>query len=108
DPASSTSRNGWQNGHDVARREGRVEAPGIADVAHVDEQVHMAAYGAGLVADPAIERRMESLQLFEGSAHGQGGERKTGRAAAVFPQRGGNVNLDRRVRCHAGEPTAPR
>src|SRR5690349_18125102 len=65
----STSGDGGQEHDQVPRREHGVEAAAVAHVLAVDEHADVPPHGAGLVAQPAVQRGMAPLELVQHAAH---------------------------------------
>ena len=63
--AMLTSGNCRQDGDHVSWSEGRIQAFAVAHVVRVDKEIDVPAYGAGFIADTAVQRRVPPLELFE-------------------------------------------
>jgi len=65
----STSGDGWQDGHEVARLQPGVESCELTNMIFVHEHVDVRARFAALVAEVAVDLRVQTPQLFEKSAN---------------------------------------
>src|SRR5581483_3515567 len=91
----SASGNRGKNREDIPCCERAVEPIEIADVVRVHEEIDVAPYGPGLIADTSIERRKLRVDPLQRRTNVRRSDRELGRAAAAVAQKPGNEDRDR-------------